>query len=136
MPHSFGADFGRFFLCVLSSRTREDAVARTLLIAVAIASSVLPAAASDLGAVRCSPNSDRVWVYESLNSFDVETRLKCNETVEILSRVRGFVKVRTASGVEGYVPDSVFPDLPALPDDSEKPAAAFASRAVASAPGH
>lgn len=111
-------------------------MARSLLIAVAIASSALPAAASDLGAVRCSPNSDRVWVYESLNSFDVEARLKCGETVEILSRVRGFVKVRTASGVEGYVPDSVFPDLPALPDDSEKPAASLATRAVASAPGH
>jgi len=111
-------------------------VARSLLIAVAIASSALPAAASDLGAVHCSPNSDRVWVYESLNSFDVETRLKCGETVEILSRVHGFVKVRTASGVEGYVPDSAFPDLPALPDDSEKPAASLASRAVVTAPGH
>ncbi len=111
-------------------------MARSLLIVVAIASSALPAAASDLGAVRCGPNQDRVWVYESLNSFDVETRLKCGETVEILSRVHGYVKVRTASGVEGYVPDAVFPDLPALPDDSEKPAASLASRAVASAPGH
>lgn len=111
-------------------------MARSLLIAVAIASSALPAVASDLGAVRCSPNSDRVWVYESLNSFDVETRLKCGEAVEILSRVHGFVKVRTASGLEGYVPDAAFPDLPALPDDSEKPAASLASRAVASAPGH
>jgi hypothetical protein len=112
-------------------------VARSLLVALAIASSALPAAASDIGAVKCGPNQDRVWVYESLNSFDVETRLKCGEAVEILSRVRGYVKVRTASGVEGYVPDASFPDLPALPaDDSEKPMASVAARAAASAPGH
>jgi Bacterial SH3 domain len=112
-------------------------VARSLLIALAIASSALPAAASDIGTVKCGANQDRVWVYESLNSFDVETRLKCGETVEILARVRGYVKVRTASGVEGYVPDASFPDLPALPaDDSDKPMSSVASRAAASAPGH
>ena len=112
-------------------------MARSLLIALAIASSALPAAASDLGAVKCGPNQDRVWVYESLNSFDVETRLKCGEAVEILSRVRGYVKVRTASGVEGYVPDASFPDLPALPaDEPEKPMASVAARAVVSTPGH
>jgi hypothetical protein len=91
--------------------------------------SALPASASDIGAVKCAVNQDRVWVYESLNSFDVETRLKCGETVEILSRVKGYVKVRTASGVEGYVPDAVFPDLPALPpDDSDRPVASIAAR--------
>ncbi len=112
-------------------------MARSLLVALAIASSALPAAASDIGAVKCGPNQDRVWVYESLNSFDVETRLKCGEAVEILSRVRGYVKVRTASGVEGYVPDASFPDLPALPaDDPEKPMASVAARAAASTPGH
>jgi hypothetical protein len=112
-------------------------VARSLLVALAIVSSALPAAASDIGAVKCGPNQDRVWVYESLNSFDVETRLKCGEAVEILSRVRGYVKVRTASGVEGYVPDASFPDLPALPaDDAEKPVASVAARAAASVPGH
>lgn len=105
-------------------------MARSLLIAVALASSALPAFASDIGAVKCGPNQDRVWVYESLNSFDVETRLKCGETVEILSRVRGYVKIRTASGVEGYVPDVAFPDLPALPpDDADKPIASLATRA-------
>jgi hypothetical protein len=112
-------------------------VARSLLVALAIASLALPAAASDIGAVKCGPNQDRVWVYESLNSFDVETRLKCGEAVEILSRVRGYVKVRTASGVEGYVPDASFPDLPALPaDDLEKPMASVAARAATSTPGH
>ena len=97
----------------------------------------MPASASDIGAVKCSVNQDRVWVYESLNSFDVETRLKCGETVEILSRVKGYVKIRTASGVEGYVPDAVFPDLPALPpDDSDKPPVLVGARPLASAVVH
>jgi hypothetical protein len=96
-----------------------------------------PVSASDIGAVKCSVNQDRVWVYESLNSFDVETRLKCGETVEILSRVKGYVKIRTASGVEGYVPDAVFPDLPALPpDDSDKPPVLVGARPLASAVVH
>jgi hypothetical protein len=93
-----------------------------------------PVFASDLAYVKCAVNQDRVWVYESLSSFDVEARLKCGEPVEILHRVKGYVKIRTESGVEGYVPDSVFPDLPALPDDADKPAAASAAqRSVAAA---
>lgn len=110
---------------------------RSLLIifAMGLALASAPAAsASDIGAVKCAVNQDRVWVYESLNSFDVETRLKCGDTVEILSRVKGYVKIRTASGVEGYVPDSVFPDLPALPpDDSDKPPVMIGARPIASA---
>jgi len=83
--------------------------------------SALPAAASDLGTVTCPVNQDRVWVYDSLTSFDVEAKLRCGETVEIVSRVKNYVKVRTASGLEGYLPDSVFPDLPPLDDDKDKP---------------
>ncbi len=93
-----------------------------------------PVFATDLAYVKCAVNQDRVWVYESLNSFDVEARLKCGEPVEILLRVKGYVKIRTESGVEGYVPDSAFPDLPAIPDDADKPAAAAAAnRSVAAA---
>ncbi len=87
-----------------------------------------PVFATDLAYVKCAVNQDRVWVYESLSSFDVEARLKCGEPVEILNRVKGYVRVRTESGVEGYVPDSVFPDLPALPDDADKPAAPSAAQ--------
>jgi hypothetical protein len=108
-------------------------VPRSLLIILALALA-LPASASDIGAVKCAVNQDRVWVYESLNSFDVETRLKCGDTVEILSRVKGYVKIRTASGLEGYVPDAVFPDLPALPpDDADKPVRSVAVRPATSA---
>ena len=91
-----------------------------------------PAFASDVKSVKCGANQDRVWVYESLNSFDIETKLKCGDPVEILDRVKGYVKIRTASGVEGYVPDATFPDLPALQDDSDKPA----SVALAAAARH
>ncbi len=79
----------------------------------------LPAAASDLRTITCPVNQDRVWVYDSLSSFDVEAKLRCGETVEIVSRVKGYVKVRTASGLEGYLPDSVFPDLPPLDDSKD-----------------
>jgi hypothetical protein len=91
------------------------------------------ASAAGLDYVKCAVNQDRVWVYESLNSFDVEARLKCGESVDIISRVRGFVKVRTASGVEGYIADSAFPDLPALPDD-DKPSMSIVPRPAVAAP--
>ena len=87
--------------------------------------------ATDLAYVKCAVNQDRVWVYESLGSFDVETRLRCGAPVEILSRVKGYVKIRTESGVEGFVPDSALPDLPALPDESEKPLASAAPQSSA-----
>ena len=70
--------------------------------------------------VTCPVNEDRVWVYDSVTSLDVEAKLHCGDTVQIVSRVKGYVKVRIASGVVGYLPDSVFPDLPPLKDDQEK----------------
>ena len=84
---------------------------------------LIPPAYGDAGSVKCGTNQDRVWVYSSLSSFDVEVKLRCGDTVEIVTRVKGYVKVRTTSGAEGYVPDSNFPDLPPLADDSDKPAA-------------
>ena len=79
-----------------------------------------PATAPGVSTVTCPANEDRVWVYDSLTSFDVEAKLHCGDTVEIVSRVKGYVKVRIASGVVGYLPDSVFPDLPPLNDDQDK----------------
>jgi hypothetical protein len=89
-----------------------------------------PATAGNLDYVKCASNQDRVWVYESLNSFDVEAKLRCGEPVEILLRVKGFVKIRMASGVEGYVPDATFPDLPALPDEDQRSVASAAAVAA------
>lgn len=106
----------------MSGQIRIIALLTGLLIAT-------PVFANDLDTVQCSPNEDRVWVYSTLTSFDVEARLRCAETVEILGRVKGYVKVRTASGMVGYVPDGALPDLPVLENDAEKPAATLVSAA-------
>jgi hypothetical protein len=89
--------------------------------------------ANDLGYVKCAGNQDRVWVYDSLTSFDVAAKLRCGAPVEILSRINGFVKIRTESGVEGYVPDSALPDLPAAPDQAKQPLASAAAQSIAAA---
>jgi hypothetical protein len=77
---------------------------------------VLPAFAADKDTVVCGVNQERVWGYASLTSFDVAMKLKCGETVEIIGRVKGFVKVRTLNGQDGYVPDSALPNLPPFED--------------------
>lgn len=103
------------------------------------------ASAAETLPVQCAANDDRVWVYDSLTTFSVELRLKCGEPVEVLGRVKGYVKVRTSSGKEGYVPDAALPNLPAFVDPQAMPIeglaslarsrkAAAAQPAVASAP--
>lgn len=92
----------------------------------------VPVFAGDKDQLRCGVNQDRVWVYDTLTSFDIGARLKCGESVEIVSRVKGYVKIRNANGVEGYVPDSALPDLPPLPDPDDKIVAASAGPAPSS----
>lgn len=77
------------------------------------------AAPSGVATAKCGANQDRIWVYDSLTSFDVEAKIPCNDTVQIVSRVKGYVKIRTASGLDGYVPDSTFPDLPPYKPQSD-----------------
>lgn len=84
---------------------------------------VLPASAAAKDSVVCGVNQERVWVYSSLTSFDVAMKLKCGETVEIIGRVKGYVKIRAQSGLEGYVPDSAIPNLPPFVDPNDKVAA-------------
>jgi hypothetical protein len=81
---------------------------------------VLPASGADKDTVVCGANQERVWVYSSLTSFDVAIKLKCGETVEIIGRLKGYVKVRTLSGQDGYVPDSALPNLPPFEDSNDK----------------
>lgn len=69
----------------------------------------MPAMAGEGAALKCTGSQDRVWLYDSLVSFEVQAKLKCGDTVEILAREKGFVKVRTQSGAEGYVPDVALP---------------------------
>lgn len=70
--------------------------------------------------VRCGANEDRVWVYESIVDFNVETKLKCGDQVEVIDRVKGYVKVRTASGDEGFVLASAFPKSAIPPEPEDK----------------
>jgi hypothetical protein len=90
--------------------------------------------------IKCAPNEDRVWVYESLTDFNVAAKLKCGDPVQIVERVKGYVKIETASGTEGYVLDTSFPRsaLPPAPvekpNDVESAAAAFAARRGVRAP--
>ena len=108
-----------------------------LLIMVVARSGAAPAALAGTSApMKCAANQDRVWVYESLGSFDVAAKLKCGETVEIIGRVKGFVKIHSASGAEGWVPDSTFPNLSPLEDENNKPPAIAASLAQAWARAH
>jgi hypothetical protein len=72
-------------------------------------------------AVQCAANDDRVWVYDSLTSFSVEMKLNCGEQVEIIGRAKGYVKIRTQAGKEGYVPEASFPGLQPYVDPNDTP---------------
>jgi hypothetical protein len=90
-----------------------------------------PAFAGDSATMKCNATQDRIWVYDSLNSFDVSAKLKCGETVEITGRVKGYVKIRAANGTQGYVPDTTFPDLPPYVDPNDAQAGAPIAKRVA-----
>ena len=118
--------------------TRKWLILVLALLIIVFAKSIVapPAVAGESAPMKCAANQDRVWVYESLGSFDVTAKLKCGETVEIIGRAKGFVKIHSASGVEGYVPESTFPNLPPLEDDSAKTTAGAANLAQAAAKAH
>jgi hypothetical protein len=49
-----------------------------LLVVVYMGSSAAPPLLAGQGVpMKCAANQDRVWVYESLGSFDVTAKLKC-----------------------------------------------------------
>jgi hypothetical protein len=102
-----------------------------VLFLLAGAAAATPAFAGDSATMKCNATQDRIWVYDSLNSFDVAAKLKCGETVEITSRVKGYVKIRAANGTEGYVQDSTFPDLPPFIDPNDSQAGVSIAKRVA-----
>ena len=73
-------------------------------------------ASANTSTLKCNSNKDVVWVYESLTNFDVEAKLNCGESVEIVERIKDFVRIRARNGVEGYIPDSEISDLPVFHD--------------------
>ncbi len=79
--------------------------------------------------LKCNSSKDRVWVYDSLASFTVEAKLNCGEAVEVLERVQDYVKIRAQNGVEGYVPESAFSELPAVAHNAQPaPSVAVAAK--------
>jgi hypothetical protein len=86
-----------------------------LLIAGVSGVSLLTGSASaNPAALKCNSQRDQIWVYDSLNSFGVEAKLKCGDNVEIIERVRDYVRIRAQNGVEGYIPETSVADLPPL----------------------
>ena len=65
-------------------------------------------------ALKCNSHRDQIWVYDSLNSFGVEAKLNCGGNVEIIERVKDYVKIRAQNGVQGYIPETSVADLPPL----------------------
>jgi hypothetical protein len=67
----------------------------------------------------------------------VAAKLKCGDPVQIVGRVKGYVKIETANGTEGYVLDSALPKSALPPEPEEKPntveaaSLAFAARRAA-----
>ncbi|MGA8676596.1 MAG: hypothetical protein WB621_15375, partial [Candidatus Acidiferrales bacterium] len=92
-----------------------------LALALVIAGSASPAHAGTSTNVKCALNEDRVWVYENLDDFNLAAKLKCGDPVQVESRVKGYVKIQTADGTEGYVLDSALPKSALPPAPEEKP---------------
>jgi hypothetical protein len=93
-----------------------DLTARFLLLIASLSGvSLLTASASaNPAALKCNSQRDQIWVYDSLHSFGVEAKLKCGDNVEIIERVKDYVKIRAQNGVEGYIPETSVADLPPL----------------------
>jgi hypothetical protein len=80
--------------------------ARFSLILAGVGSVFLLAASTsaNTATIRCVSRQEQISVYDSLSTRGVEAKLKCGEEVEIVGRVRDYVKIRAQNGVEGYVP--------------------------------
>ena len=115
---------------------RQTLTAAFILTATALAAP--QAGAAPTIGVRCGANEDRVWVYESLVDFNVQTKLKCGEQVEVIDRVKGYVKIRTTGGDEGFVNDTAFPKsaIPPEPEDKSHDVQTASQIALANARAH
>lgn len=73
--------------------------------------------AADAGYAYCPSGEAYVYLYQSLSTFEIVTKLKCGEKVEIVDPGNNIrVRVRTRDGKEGYVPQS---DINATPPGSQ-----------------
>ena len=79
---------------------------RTAKLLSAAALLLLPSSASaqGLGRVGCSSGEDYIYLYSSLATLDIRSKLECGQEVQILGRYDHFYYVRTEKGDTGYVP--------------------------------
>jgi hypothetical protein len=93
-----------------------DRTARFLLLIASVSGVTLltGSASANPAALKCNSQRDQIWVYDSLNSFGVEAKLNCGGNVEIIERVKDYVKIRAQNGVQGYIPETSVADLPPL----------------------
>lgn len=82
---------------------------KRMVLVLAALGFAMPASATPNVAVKCAANEERVWVYDNLTTWDVSARLKCGTLVAVLGAEKGYVRVRTADGNEGYVPAAAVP---------------------------
>jgi len=70
---------------------------------------------ADAGYILCPTGQQYVYLYQSLTNFEVLASPKCGDKVEVLGRentLGGYLRVRTADGKEGYVPQLHFTATP------------------------
>ena len=60
--------------------------------------------AQKLGQIQCARQEGYAYLYSSLATMDISTTLKCGQRVTVLDRSDTFVRVRTDTGDEGFVP--------------------------------
>jgi len=122
----YGHSFRTIFRAKPGERIMRGYVALIpILLGICIA---MPAQAAETSPLKCGVNEDRIWVYDSLNSFDVAMKLKCGEPVEILGREKGYVKIRIAGGREGYVEAKALPKPPGAEEPNQSSSEAQASQ--------
>ncbi len=102
-------------------------------------------AAAGTGYIRCQAGEGYVYLYQTVDSFQVLANLKCGQRVEIVDLQTGArVRVRTADGKEGYIPQSgltpsaIDPqqDAPAASSTASPPAPALSVRIPSALSGY
>jgi len=122
----YGHSFRTIFRAKLGERIMRGTIALIpILLGICVA---MPVQAAETSPLKCGVNEDRIWVYDSLNSFDVAMKLKCGEPVEIISREKGYVKIRIAGGREGYVEARTLPKPPGAEESNQSSSEAQASQ--------
>jgi hypothetical protein len=85
-------------------------------------------AAADTGYIRCQAGEGYVYLYQTVDNFQVLANLRCGQRVEIVgSQDNARIRIRTADGKEGYIPLS---GLTASAIDSQQDAPTASPTAV------